>query len=65
MEMSRGGGVRQLALAAAYGGGGVSAIGALLTGVLVGQAVIARRIIPAAESPPPRCDGRYGTEHDG
>jgi lysophospholipase L1-like esterase len=40
-------------------------MGALLTGVLVGQAVLARRTIPIAESPPPRCDGRYGTEHDG
>jgi lysophospholipase L1-like esterase len=40
-------------------------MGALITGVLVGQAVLARRTIPMAESPPPRCDGRYGTEHDG
>lgn len=57
-------GARRFARAAVYGGGGVSAMGALITGVLVGQAVMARRTIPLAESPPPRCEGRYGTEHD-
>jgi lysophospholipase L1-like esterase len=40
-------------------------MGAMITGLLVGQVLIARRTIPVAESPPPRCDGRYGTEHDG
>jgi lysophospholipase L1-like esterase len=58
-------GGRRLARAAVYGGGGVSAVGALVTGVLIGQAMLARRTIPLAESPPPRCDGRYGTEHEG
>jgi len=58
-------GARRFARAAVYGGGGVGAMSALITGVLVGQAVLARRTIPMAESPPPRCDGRYGTEHDG
>lgn len=50
---------------AAVGGGGVTAAGALFTGVLIGQAMMARRTIPAAEAPPPRCDGRYGTDHPG
>ena len=56
---------RRVALAAAYGGGGVGLAGALAAGVLVGQARLARRVIPRAESPAPRCDGRYGTEYPG
>jgi lysophospholipase L1-like esterase len=40
-------------------------IGALAAGVLLGQARLARRTIPAAESPPPRCDGVYGAEYAG
>jgi lysophospholipase L1-like esterase len=36
-----------------------------VAGVLAGQVVLARRTIPLAESPPPRCDGRYGTEFAG
>jgi len=56
---------RRMAMAAAYGGASVTAAGALVTGVLIGQAMIARRTIPLAESPPPRCDGRYGAEHPG
>jgi lysophospholipase L1-like esterase len=57
--------VRRIATAGAYGAGSLTAAGAVLTGLLVGQAMLARRTIPAAEAPPPRCDGRYGTEHDG
>jgi lysophospholipase L1-like esterase len=39
----------------------VAAVGALTSaGVLLGQARQARRIIPRAEAPPPRGDGRYG-----
>jgi lysophospholipase L1-like esterase len=56
---------RRAVTAAAYGGGSIGAAGALFTGVLVGQALMARRTIPAAEAPPPRCTGRYGAEHDG
>jgi lysophospholipase L1-like esterase len=57
--------MRRVAVAAAYGGASVTVASAALTGVLFGQAMIARRTIPLAESPPPRCDGRYGTEYDG
>ena len=57
--------VRRIAATAALGGGGLGAAGALFTGVLVGQALLARRMIPLAESPPPRCDGIYGAEHPG
>ncbi len=56
---------RRFALALAYGGGGVGLAGALAAGLLVGQARLARRVIPRAESPAPRCDGFYGTEHPG
>ncbi|NJC70264.1 SGNH/GDSL hydrolase family protein [Planosporangium thailandense] len=57
--------VRRIAAAGAYGVGSLTAVGAALTGLLVGQAMLARRTIPLAEAPPPRCDGRYGTGHDG
>jgi lysophospholipase L1-like esterase len=57
--------VRRIATAGAYGAGSLTAVGAALTGLLFGQAMLARRTIPAAQEPPPRCDGRYGTEHDG
>jgi lysophospholipase L1-like esterase len=57
--------VRRIATAGAFGAGGLTAAGIALTGLLVGQAMLARRGIPLAEAPPPRCDGRYGTEHDG
>jgi lysophospholipase L1-like esterase len=56
---------RRVAVAAAYGGGGVGLAGALAAGVLVGQARLARRVIPRAESPAPRCDGRYGSQFPG
>jgi lysophospholipase L1-like esterase len=62
---SRAAGARRLATAAAYGGAGVTAAGMLASGVVLGQALIARRVIPAAEQPPPRCDGRYGCDHEG
>lgn len=54
--------VRQVAVAAAYGGGGVGLLGALAAGTLIGQAKLARRAIGMAQSPPPRCDGVYGAE---
>jgi lysophospholipase L1-like esterase len=57
--------VRRIAAAGVFGAGGLTAVGVALTGLIVGQAMLARRIIPVAEAPPPRCDGRYGTEHTG
>src|SRR5437868_5441513 len=56
--------VRRIATAGAFGAGSVTAVGVALTGLLIGQAMPARRTIPMAEAPPPRCDGRYGAEHD-
>jgi lysophospholipase L1-like esterase len=49
----------------AFGGGTIGVAGALAAGLLLGQAEIARRTIPLAEAPPPRPDGRYGTECPG
>src|SRR6266487_1124437 len=56
---------RRIATAGAYGAGSLTAFGMALTGLLFGQAMLARRTIPAAEAPPPRCDGVYGADHDG
>ncbi len=59
---------RRIAQGAAYGSWGVAAVGAaglLTAGLLYGQAELARRAIPKAEEPPPRCDGRYGVEFSG
>ncbi|MFD0821176.1 GDSL-type esterase/lipase family protein, partial [Micromonospora zhanjiangensis] len=47
-------------------GAGVTAVTALTaTGVLIGQARQARRVIPLAEAPPPRGDGLYGAKFPG
>ncbi len=54
-----------MAAVAVYGGGGVGLAGLLGAVLLVGQARLARYQIGLAESPPPRCDGTYGTEYDG
>ena len=57
--------LRRFARVTAYGGGGLGLVGVLAAGLLYGQAELARRTIPLADSPPPRCDGRYGTEYPG
>jgi lysophospholipase L1-like esterase len=56
--------IRQVAVAVAYGGGGVGLLSMVAVGTILGEAKLARRTIGPAQSPPPRCDGRYGTEHD-
>jgi lysophospholipase L1-like esterase len=57
---------RKLASAALYGGGGVSAVGAGLYGVLVAEAKMARRIIGETRSePPPDASGWYGRSRPG
>jgi lysophospholipase L1-like esterase len=53
---------RKIMRVTAYGGGSVGIVGALTAGLLYGQAELARRAIPLAQAPPPRCDGRYGVE---
>lgn len=52
---------RRFAVAALYGTASVAGVGMAVTGLLVGQAMVARRAIPFADSPPPECDGVYGT----
>jgi lysophospholipase L1-like esterase len=56
---------RRIVRATAYGGGGVGALAGLAAGLLYGQAVLARKNIPAARAPAPRSDGRYGTDNRG
>lgn len=56
---------RRIAVKAAYGGGSVGLIGAAFAGVLIGQAKLARRAIPALDPVPPPCDGLYGKEFHG
>lgn len=55
----------RLAKFAAVGAGVTGFTTVMATGVLVGQARQARRIIPMAESPPPRGDGVYGAKCPG
>ncbi|MBX7269102.1 SGNH/GDSL hydrolase family protein [Micromonospora sp. Llam7] len=55
----------RVARLAAIGTGATAAAAAATTGVLLGQARQARRIIPTAEAPPPRCDGVYGAKFPG
>ncbi|GAB3850738.1 hypothetical protein GCM10029963_37410 [Micromonospora andamanensis] len=55
----------RVARLAAIGTGATVAAAAAGTGVLLGQARQARRTIPMAEAPPPRCDGIYGAKFPG
>jgi lysophospholipase L1-like esterase len=53
------------ARAVVYGGGAATAVTLAAAGILVGQARRARRTIPQAQAPPPRCDGLYGGKKPG
>ncbi|MFY1636051.1 SGNH/GDSL hydrolase family protein [Solwaraspora sp. WMMB335] len=50
---------------AAFSAGATAATAIAAAGLLYGQARQARRIIPLAEAPPPRCDGLYGARLPG
>ncbi len=64
--MGKAGAARKLASAAAYGGGGLSLLGAGLYGVLTTEAKIARRTIgEARDEPPPDATGWYGRGRPG
>jgi lysophospholipase L1-like esterase len=63
--MSRATRAKRIAVAAAFGTGSVGAAGLVFYGVLIGQALNARRMIPVAMSPPPRPDGLYGATYEG
>jgi len=56
---------RAIARAAAFSGGFLASAGIVAAGVLYVQAETAKRIIPLAEAPPPRADGRYGQRREG
>jgi lysophospholipase L1-like esterase len=58
-------GARRAAMAVALTGGAATAGSVLFAGLLHGQARLARRMIPPAEAPPPRCDGVYGAKFPG
>jgi len=58
--MGRAASAGRLAAAAAVGGGGLGLLGGSLYGVLVLQALLARRAIGNAERPPPDPSGLYG-----
>ncbi|MFI0482462.1 SGNH/GDSL hydrolase family protein [Actinomadura sp. 9N215] len=52
---------RRIAAAAAYGGGGITALGGITFGLVVAEAKLARRIIEATPNgDPPPSDGLYG-----
>lgn len=63
--MGKAGAARKLASAAAYGGGGLSVLGAGLYGVLRAEAAVARRTIGNAEGDPPDPTGYYGRGRPG
>lgn len=56
---------RRVIKASAYAGGAAAGAWLVATAVLVGQARQARRLIPMAEAPPPRCDGVWGVRLPG
>ncbi|WP_067455889.1 SGNH/GDSL hydrolase family protein [Actinomadura macra] len=57
---------RRIAAAAAYGGGGITALGGITFGLVVMEARLARKIIQATpNADPPVADGLYGESLDG
>jgi lysophospholipase L1-like esterase len=63
--VGKAGAARKVAAAAAYGGGGLSVMGASLYGVLRAEAMVARRTIGDAVGEPPDCTGWYGKGRPG
>ena len=64
--VGKAGAARKLASAAAFGGGGLSVLGAGLYGVLRAEAALARRTIGnAGDEPPPDSTGWYGRGRPG
>ncbi|HEU5035370.1 MAG TPA: SGNH/GDSL hydrolase family protein [Nocardioides sp.] len=63
--MGKAAAARKLASAAAYGGGGLSVLGASLYGVMRAEATWARRVIGETTSEPPDASGWYGRGRPG
>jgi lysophospholipase L1-like esterase len=57
--MGRASRARRVVTAAAYGGGGLGALGAAAVGLIYGESKLARRRIAPAESDPPKADGLW------
>src|SRR3990170_453092 len=56
---------RRIAMAAAYGGGGLGALSAAAFGLVRAEAALARRTIGEPTGVPPQSDGVYGAHHEG
>lgn len=56
---------RRIAMAAAYGGGGLGALSAAAFGLVRAEAALARRTIGEPTGEPPDADGVYGPHHSG
>jgi lysophospholipase L1-like esterase len=63
--VGRAGAARKLVAAAAYGGGGLSVVGASLYGLLRAEATVARRTIGRTDGEPPDSTGWYGRGRPG
>jgi lysophospholipase L1-like esterase len=63
--MTRASQARRIAMAAMYGGGGLSLLTAGALGLVRAQAALARRAIGDAVGEPPQADGLYGRHHSG
>lgn len=63
--MGRASAARRLVAAAAYGGGGLSVVGASLYGLLRAEATVARRTIGRTDGDPPDSTGWYGRGRPG
>lgn len=63
--MSKAGAARKLAAAAAFGGGGLSVVGASFYGLLRAEATLARKTIGNAVGDPPDSTGWYGRGRPG
>ena len=55
---------RKIAMAAAYGGGGLGVLSAGAFGLIRAEAALARRAIGEPTGTPPDADGLYGVHHD-
>jgi lysophospholipase L1-like esterase len=63
--VSRASQARRIAVAAAYGGGGLGLLTAGAFGLIRAEAAIARRTIGEPTETPPEADGLYGSQHAG
>jgi lysophospholipase L1-like esterase len=63
--VSRASRARRIAVAAAYGGGGVGLLTAGLVGLFGAEVALARRAIGEAQSEAPSADGVHGKDHGG